>query len=276
LQAKDYANVKDPSLLRFLVDLRGEEVDNKQMRDDLITLLIAGHETTAAVLTWSVFALNQHPEELAKVQAEIDQIVGDRVPTIEEMGSLRLTQNLLAETLRMWPAPPLLLRCALEADTWPEGGTGVEGGVKIPRAGDVMISMYNMGRSPQLWENPDLFDPDRWQRPASNPEVKGWAGYDPKLRRGLYPSESATDFAFIPFGGGERKCVGDQFAMLEAMVTTVMLLRRFEFKLDMPANEVGMTAAATIHTRNGLWCTVTERDVAKGSASKEAPAAVAA
>jgi len=60
LQAKDYANVKDPSLLRFLVDLRGEEVDNKQMRDDLITLLIAGHETTAAVLTWSVFALNQH------------------------------------------------------------------------------------------------------------------------------------------------------------------------------------------------------------------------
>lgn len=276
LQAKDYANVKDPSLLRFLVDLRGEEVDNKQMRDDLITLLIAGHETTAAVLTWSVFALNQHPEELAKVQAEIDEIVGDRVPTIEEMSSLRLTQNLLAETLRMWPAPPLLLRCALEADTWPEGGTGVEGGVKIPRAGDVMISMYNMGRSPQLWESPNLFDPDRWERPANNPEVKGWAGYDPKLRRGLYPSESATDFAFIPFGGGERKCVGDQFAMLEAMVTTVMLLRRFEFKLDMPANEVGMTAAATIHTRNGLWCTVTERDVAKSSASEEAPAAVAA
>jgi len=276
LQAKDYSNVKDPSLLRFLIDLRGEEVDNKQMRDDLITLLIAGHETTAAVLTWSVFALNQHPEELAKVQAEIDELVGDRVPTIDEMGKLRLTQNLLAETLRMWPAPPLLLRCALEADTWPEGGTGVEGGVKIPRAGDVMISMYNMGRSPQLWENPDLFDPDRWERPAGNPEVKGWAGYDPSLRRGLYPSEAATDFAFIPFGGGERKCVGDQFAMLEAMVTTVMLLRRFEFKLDMPAEEVGMTAAATIHTRNGLWCTVKERDLGEGSASEETPAVIAA
>ena len=259
LQNKDYANVRDPSLLRFLVDLRGEEVDNKQMRDDLITLLIAGHETTASVLTWTVFALSQDRAELEKVQAEIDEVVGDGVPTIEQMKHMRHLQNALAESLRMWPAPPLLLRRALDDDTWPEGGTGVDGGVKIPRAGDVMISMYNMGRSPMLWEHPDTYDPSRWDRPYINSEVKGWAGYDPSLRRGLYPSEAATDFAFIPFGGGERKCVGDQFAMLEAMVTASMLLRRFEFVLDMPADEVGMTAAATIHTRNGLLCKVRRR-----------------
>ena len=77
-------------------------------------------------------------------------------------------QKLIAETLRMWPAPPLLIRCALEEDTWPEGGTGIGGGAKLSRANDLFISMYNMGRSPQLWENPDLFDPQR--RAAVRPQ----------------------------------------------------------------------------------------------------------
>ncbi|KAL3914372.1 MAG: hypothetical protein SGPRY_007650, partial [Prymnesium sp.] len=238
LENKDYDNVKDPSMLRFLVDLRGEEVDSKQMRDDLITLLIAGHETTAATLTWATYALIHHPEELRKLQQEIDEKVGDRRPTIEDIKQMPQLQNALGETLRMWPAPPLLIRCALEEDTWPEGGTGIEGGVKLERASDLFISLYNMGRSPQersmshaatkaqLWEKPDNFDTSRWEKPFVNPEVKGWKGYDPSLRRGLYPSEIATDYAFLPFGAGERKCVGDQFATLEAAVALIMLLRR--------------------------------------------------
>ncbi|KAL1503811.1 hypothetical protein AB1Y20_012278 [Prymnesium parvum] len=286
LENKDYDNVKDPSMLRFLIDLRGEEVDNKQMRDDLITLLIAGHETTAAVLTWATYALIHHPHELKKVQAEIDEKVGDRRPTIEDIKEMRQVQNLLAETLRMWPAPPLLIRCALEEDTWPEGGTGIEGGVKLQRASDLFISMYNLGRSPQLWEKPDSFDMDRWERPFTNEKVKGWKGYNPELRRGLYPSEIAADYAFLPFGAGERKCVGDQFATLEAAVTIIMLLRRFEFDLDMePVNpqllgvegpgedqsiaRVGMKAAATIHTAKGLFCKVRER-FPEGASSSEA------
>eukprot|EP00965_Chrysotila_dentata_P153182 5062087-Pleurochrysis_carterae.AAC.4 len=176
----------------------------------------------------------------------------------------------------MWPAPPLLIRRALEADNWPEGGTGVEGGVKLQRASDLFISLYNMGRSPQLWDNPNTFDPDRWERKQTNPEVKGWAGYDPEMRRGLYPSEIAADYAFLPFGAAERKCVGDQFALLEAAVTLVMLTRRFEFRLDMPVEEVGMKAAATIHTRSGLWCKVVEREAAaKEDADAQQPALVA-
>ena len=288
LQNKDYDQVKDPSMLRFLIDLRGEEVDNKQMRDDLITLLIAGHETTAAVLTWATYALIHHPEELKKVQAEIDEKVGDRVPTMEDVKEMRQVQNLLAETLRMWPAPPLLIRCALEEDTWPEGGTQIEGGAKLQRASDLFISLYNMGRSPQLWDNPDAFDMDRWERPFSNTEVKGWKGYRPELRRGYYPSEVASDFSFLPFGAGERKCVGDQFALLESAVTVIMVLRRFEFELDMqPLNSgmlakipegddesvarVGMKAAATIHTSKGLYCKVKER--VPGKTEEMAPVA---
>jgi cytochrome P450 len=272
LQAKDYDKVKDPSMLRFLIDLRGEEVDNKQMRDDLITLLIAGHETTAAVLTWATYALMRNPEQLKRIQAEIDEKVGDRVPTIEDVKECRLVQNLIAETLRMWPAPPLLIRRAVEEDVWPEGGTGLED-VSIKRANDLFISLYNMGRSPQLWDNPDVFDIDRWERNFSNPEVKDWKGYRLEKRKGLYPSETATDYAFLPFGAGERKCVGDQFALLESAVTIIMLYRRFEFTLDMEPTKpeqlksvpegqddsvytVGMKAAATIHTSKGLWCKV--------------------
>lgn len=293
LQSKDYDKVKDPSMLRFLVDLRGEEVDNKQMRDDLITLLIAGHETTAAVLTWFTYAMIYHPEQMKRIQAEIDEVVGDRSPTIEDIKKCRLVQNAIAETLRMWPAPPLLIRRALEEDTLPEGGTGIEGGVRLNRSSDLFISMYNMGRSPQLWENPEVFDIDRWERKFINSEVKDWKGYDPAKRQGLYPNEIATDYAFLPFGAGERKCVGDQFALLEAATTVIMLFRRFEFSLDMePVNpdllatikpgedesipRVGMKAAATIHTATGLWCKVKKRELAASSQDNEAKEAVAA
>lgn len=291
LKSKDYSKVKDPSMLRFLIDLRGEEVDNKQMRDDLITLLIAGHETTAAVLTWLTYALSQHPEALRRVQDEIDTVVGDRYATVDDIKRMPEVQKVIAETLRMWPAPPLFIRCATEADQWPEGGTGVEGGFALARANDLFISTYNMGRSPQLWEEPDVFDPQRWDRPFDNPNVKGWAGYDPAKRTGFDPKtgkmkpegglwvanlEIASDHAMIPFGAGERKCVGDQFALLEAAVSVVMLLRRFEFDLEMPdgpvnpakldpdnpdksIGTVGMVSAATIHTATGLFCRVKER-----------------
>merc|ERR1719482_454965 len=239
LKNKDYDKVKDPSMLRFLVDLRGEEVDNTQMRDDLITLLIAGHETTAAVLTYLTYALSQYPEWLKWAQEEVDAVVGDAQPTVEDVGNMPRVQALIAETLRMWPAPPLLIRSALEEDTWPAGGTGIPGGAKLARAGDLFISTYNMGRSPQLWENPNLFDPTRWDRPFQNPEVKGWKGYDPARRTSKFwvaSLEVATDYAMLPFGAGERKCVGDQFALLEAAVSLAM-----------------------IHTKKGLWMKVRER-----------------
>ncbi|PNW88395.1 hypothetical protein CHLRE_01g027550v5 [Chlamydomonas reinhardtii] len=278
LQNRDYSKVSDPSLLRFLVDMRGEEPTNKQLRDDLMTMLIAGHETTAAVLTWAMFCLVQSPESEAKVLEEVDRVCGDRTPTLEDLKAMPYLRACLGESLRMYPQPPILIRRALAEDTLPAGLRGDPAGYPIGKGADLFISVWNLHRSPYLWKDPDTFRPERFFEPNSNPDFGGkWAGYRPDAVTGgaaLYPNEVASDFAFIPFGGGARKCVGDQFAMFEATVAAAMLLRRFTFRLAVPAEKVGMATGATIHTANGLSMRVTRRTPSGGSGSG-APGAAA-
>eukprot|EP00879_Flechtneria_rotunda_P012254 GHRR01012799.1.p1 GENE.GHRR01012799.1~~GHRR01012799.1.p1 ORF type:complete len:403 (+),score=156.72 GHRR01012799.1:30-1238(+) len=261
LQQRDYTQVSDPSLLRFLVDMRGADPDDKQLRDDLMTMLIAGHETTAAVLTWALFCVVQNPEVEAKLLAEVDAVVGDRVPGLEDIKSMPYTRAVLAESLRMYPQPPILIRRALSEDTLPPGLNGDSNGYPIGKGADLFISVWNLHRSPHLWKDPDTFRPERFNEVYANEAFGGnWAGYQPEAGRGaLYPNEVASDFAFIPFGGGARKCVGDQFALFEATVAFAMLLRRFTFRLAATPEEIGMATGATIHTANGMMVRVTKR-----------------
>jgi len=268
LEKRDYDKMENPSLLRFLVDMRGEETSSKQLRDDLMTMLIAGHETTAAVLTWALFELSQNPELVEKIRKEIDSVVGDRDPTFDDVSKLQLVRLVVAESLRMYPEPTLLIRRALEDDTLPAGDTGFN--CKIVRGSDLFLAIYNLHRSPQFWENPDKFDPERFLRPFSNPNRPDWNGYVPNLTT-MYPNEIHADFAYLPFGAGGRKCVGDQFACMEAVITLVMVLRDYDFKLAIKPEDVGFYTAATIHTRNGMMMTVKKRD---RSAATTAAAAV--
>ena len=259
LQNRDYSKVKDPSLLRFLVDVRGADVTDAQLRDDLMTMLIAGHETTAAVLTWGLFCLVQQPELMKRIQADIDEVFGDddRAPTYEDIQKLESVRLCIAEALRLYPEPPILIRRCLEDVTLPKGAGDRE--VTLIKGMDIFISVWNLHRSPECWENPDEFDPFRFKRPFANPGVKDWAGYNPDLLTGLYPNEIASDYAFIPFGAGARKCIGDQFAMLEATVAMTMTLRRFDFELQKNPADVGMEMGATIHTAGGLPMKVRRR-----------------
>lgn len=254
LEKRDYSSVSDPSLLRFLVDLRGEETTNKQLRDDLMTMLIAGHETTAALLTWVTFELAQAPHLVARAREEIDAVCGDAHPSYEHVKDLGFVRRLLAETLRLYPEPPLLIRRCLADMEIKKGGAAQS--TAIMRGTDVFINVYSLHRSPDLWEEPTKFDPDRWLRPFSNPGVEGWKGYTPAdgidTGRSLYPNEIAADFAFLPFGGGARKCVGDQFAMLESVTALAMILHWFDFELAGKPEDVGLETGATIHTKNGL------------------------
>lgn len=263
LEQRDYANASDPSMLRFLVELRGEQTTNKQLRDDLMTMLIAGHETTGAVLTWATLELAKNPHIIATAREEIDRVIGDRQPDYHDVSKLPYVRRIIAETLRLYPAPPLLIRRLLKDTTLPKGGAAHE--TPLKRGTDIFINVYSLHRAPDLWENPTKFDPDRWLRPHLNPGVSDWAGYvpGPNLETGspLYPNEINADFAFLPFGGGARKCVGDHFALLESVVALAMVTQRFDLVLADPSKEVELTTGATIHTKNGLNMFVSPRVV---------------
>jgi cytochrome P450 len=218
--------------------MRGENTTSKQLRDDLMTMLIAGHETTAAVLTWTFYELSQNPQLYAKIRKEVDEVLMGRDPTFEDMANLPMIRYCLAETLRMYPQPPLLIRRALEDDVLPKGGAADT--TFLPKGSDIFIATWNIHRSPEFWENPDVYDPERFLRPFHNPKRPDWGGYNPGNIKQLYPNEVFSDYAFLPFGGGSRKCVGDQFAMMEATATLALIIQRFDMKLAIDPHQVGM------------------------------------
>nr|AID51468.1 epsilon-ring carotene hydroxylase [Cucumis melo var. makuwa] len=135
--------------------------------------------------------------------------------------------------MRLYPHPPVLIRRAQVADTLP-------GNYKVNAGQDIMISVYNIHRSLQVWEQAEEFIPERFDL------------------EGPVPNESNTDFRFIPFSGGPRKCVGDQFALLEAIVALAIFLQHLNFEL-VPNQTIGMTTGATIHTTNGLYMKLSQR-----------------
>lgn len=260
LERRDLDTMEDPSLLRFLIDMRGEDTTSKQLRDDLMTMLIAGHETTAAMLTWTLFNLVQNPEYLAKIHEEIDACMGpdgSHIPTFDDLPDLLYTRLALIEALRLYPEPPVIIRRALKETELPKGGGS--GPVKLVKGTDVFISTWNLHRSKALWDRPTKYMPERFLSEFRNEDVDGWKGFTPRMGGGLYPSEVDADFAFLPFGGGNRKCVGDQFAMMEATVTLAMMLKKLDFKMVGTPEDVGMVTGATIHTKNGLKMTTSLR-----------------
>lgn len=223
----NYVNESDPSVLRFLIASR-EEVSSVQLRDDLLSMLVAGHETTGSVLTWTLYLLVSHPDAMKKAQEEVDRVMCQDGPmSLSKYQDLKYVMRCINESMRLYPHPPVLLRRAIVEDTLP-------GGYTVPAGQDVMISVYNIHHSPDVWENPDEFMPERFSLD------------DP------IPNEQNTDFKYIPFSGGPRKCVGDQFALMEAAVALAVVLKDYDFKLK-EDHEIGMTTGATIHTSNGLY-----------------------
>lgn len=253
------------SLLHFLVLTKNEDVTTRQLRDDLMTLLIAGHETTAALLTWTLHELTK-PENskfLEEVKEEVDTVLEGREPTFEDFSQLPLLRYCLVETLRLYPAPPLLIRRCTAGDTVQVGPTcnNVKGDTITFLPGqDIFISSWSLQRSTKLWgEDANSFNPYRWK--SAIPGKGLWAGYNP-AKASSYPDERASDYAFLPFGAGPRKCIGDTFALLEAEACLTTLLQRFSFTAA-AAKPVELTTGATIHTAGGLYMDIKLRDDAR-------------
>lgn len=217
----------------FLLASR-EEVSSVQLRDDLLSMLVAGHETTGSVLTWTLYLLSKDSSTLMKAQEEVDRVLQGRPPTYDDIKDLKYLTRCINESLRLYPHPPVLIRRAQVADVLP-------GNYKVNAGQDIMISVYNIHHSSKVWERAEEFVPERF-------------GLD-----GPVPNESNTDFRFIPFSGGPRKCVGDQFALLEAIVALAIFLQKINFEL-VPDQNIRMTTGATIHTTDGLYMKLSQRD----------------
>lgn len=229
---EEYVNDSDPSILRFLLASR-EEVSSVQLRDDLLSMLVAGHETTGSVLTWTLYLLSKDSNSLMKAQEEVDRVLQGRSPSFEDTKDLKFLTRCINESMRLYPHPPVLIRRAQVADVLP-------GNYKVNAGQDIMISVYNIHHSSQVWERAEEFLPERFDL------------------EGPMPNETNTDFRFIPFSGGPRKCVGDQFALLETIVTLAILLQNMNFEL-VPDQNINMTTGATIHTTNGLYLKLRQR-----------------
>ena len=214
-------------LLTMLLEARdpesGEGMSDAQIRDEIITLLIAGHETVASALTWCWYLLAQHPEQLARLQEEVDGVLDGRRPTIADLAQLPLTRAIFDETLRLYPPAWIITRRAIAADKLGDG--------EIPANGLILISPYVVHRHPGFWPEPEQFNPDRFLPGAGDGRPR---------------------FAYIPFGGGPRLCIGDQFALTEAQLIIAEVARRGRLAL-VPDQKVVMEPLVTLRPQHGLW-----------------------
>jgi cytochrome P450 len=207
----------------------GEPMSEEQIRDEAMTLFLAGHETTAAVLTWTWFLLAQHPEVEARLHEELDAVLGDRSPRVEDIEGLRYTEMVVSEAIRLYPPAWLIGRRAL-VDF--EAGPYV-----IPARSIVILSPYVSHRDPRWFPEPERFDPERWTEQA----------------RATRPR-----WAYFPFGGGARTCIGESFAWTEAKLVLATLARRWRLR-GVPGHEVELHPRVTLRPKGGMPMTLERR-----------------
>jgi cytochrome P450 len=201
--------------------------DQRELRDQVLTMLMAGHETTAKALSWSLVLLDRHPDVAARLDAELEAVLGGRPPRAADLDRLALLQSVVREALRLYPPVWLISRKATVDDE--------VGGYTIPAGALVCVSPYLLHRHPALWDDPDRFDPDRFARDEERPE-----------------------FAFMPFSGGPRRCIGERLALLEAGLVLTTLRPRVGIRL-VPDHPVEPEALVTLRPRHGLLATVADR-----------------
>jgi cytochrome P450 len=222
-------------LLDMLLAARDEAGDgagmtDRQVRDEILTLFVAGHETTANALTWTFALLAQHPDVQQALEAEVDAVLGGRTATPTTVRDLRYAKAVLAEAMRLYPPVWLLMRRATAADAL--------GGYPVAAGTDVYISPLLLHRHPGYWTAPDTFQPDRFLDDATGGPSPN--GHKPHRYR------------YIPFGAGPRLCIGEPFAWLESLLLLATITQGFRFSLAAPATRLALQPQATLHPQGGL------------------------
>ena len=219
----------DDLLARLLVahdPETGGRMSDRQLRDEVMTLFFAGHETTGLALTWTWYLLASYPAVAAQVRGELATVLQGRAPTVQDLPYLRYTRMVIQEALRLYSPAWILSRAPIADD--------VIGGYPIPAGMTVLLSPYVTHRHPRWWAQPDQFDPER------------------------FAPERVTDrprFAYFPFSGGPRQCIGEPLAWLEAQCIVAMIAQRYRLAL-LPGHQVTPSAVLTLRPRGGLPVTL--------------------
>jgi cytochrome P450 len=219
------------SMLLLAQDTEGDggAMTDEQLRDELMTIFLAGHETTANALTWTWYLLSQNPEAEAKLHQEIDRVLAGRVPDFDDVAQLKYTEMVVAESMRLYPPAWALGRMAMEDFEI--------GGFVVPKKSLVLMSQYVMHRDPRYFKNPLKFDPERWT---------------PQAR------ESRPQFSYFPFGGGPRRCIGEGFAWMEGILLLATLAQHWQMRL-VPNHPVALKPVITLRPKHGMRMTVKRR-----------------
>jgi enediyne biosynthesis protein E7 len=214
---------RDDVLSRLILSSRAEHdpaVGRLRLRDELITLLLTGHETTASTLSWSLYLLDRHPEVRERLRQEAVEVLGDRPPVFADLTRLRYTATVVDEVVRLFPPVWILPRKALADDEI--------GGYHVPAGADVLICPFTLHRHPDFWDDPERFDPDRFETAGTRPR-----------------------YAYIPFGAGPRFCVGNHLGLMEAVFVLATLARDLRLT-GVPAHRVVPEPMLSLRIRGGL------------------------
>jgi cytochrome P450 len=208
-------------LLQAKDEETGEPISDEQARDEIKTLLIAGHETTATTLGWTFYLLSKHPEVTEKVRAEIAEVLGDRAPEADDVPNLKYTTMVLYESLRLYPPLWIVSRMPIEDD--------VVGGYPVKAGTSIIICSYLTHRHPDFWDNPEGFEPER---------------HTPEQMKARHR------YSFIPFGGGPRGCIGFPFAIMEMPIVLARVMQQFKLSL-VPGQQVEPESAISLRQKQG-------------------------
>jgi cytochrome P450 len=210
------------SMLLSAKDEDGSRMTDRQLRDEAITLFLAGHETTASTLSWTWWLLAQNPAVEAKLQAELDAVLGDRAPSPDDLPRLAYTGHVITESLRLYPAAWGMARLAVEDHEI--------AGYPVTKGMGVAMTQWVVHRDPRWYDAPEEFRPERWENDL-------WK----RLPR----------FAYFPFGGGPRQCIGNAFALMEATLILATIARKFRLRL-VANHPVAPLASITLRPRHGV------------------------